>query len=271
MKQCLAIRPYTQILTRCILTARPMQRNISLIAMWVIWILRAALCQATTVVVIVEEDRILMGADSLLSSNDLPSRLQCKIETPTPGCSFTIVGMRDNPNTGFDPKPLAIRACKNNMPLVGIANAFGDSVREPLRQALQNSHSNDPAAYDRDYKGKVVLEVVFAGFREGKPFAAIKTFSLDPSGQLLDRPATQVPDSDGNRMVISGAQSGAKIFLSKTTQWKTIGHPELIDLLILSEIVAEPSIVGAPVSILEITKTTHRWIKPGRCGYPSKQ
>lgn len=271
MKLCLAITPHTQILKRKILTIWLNQRKPSIIAMCVVWMLHAALCQATTVVVIVEDDRILMGADSLLSSNDLPSRLQCKIETPTPECSFTIVGMRDDRNTGFDPKPFATRACKNDMPLVKIANAFGDSVREPLRQALQNSHTNDPSAYDRDYKGKVVLEVIFAGFREGKPFAAIKTFSLDPSGELLDRPATKVPDGEDNRMVISGAQSGAKIFLSKTPQWKTIGHPELIDLLILSEIVAEPSIVGAPVSILEITKTTHKWIKPGKCGDQSKQ
>jgi hypothetical protein len=271
MKPRLAVSSNIRVLPRGNPTVWPIQRKLSIIAMCIIWMLRAALCQATTVVVIVEDDRILMGADSLLSTNDLPGRLQCKIETPRQECSFTIVGMRDNPNTGFDPKSFADRACKSNVPLMKIANSFGDSVREPLRQALQNSHTNDPSAYDRDYRGKVVLEVVFAGFREGKPFAAIKTFSLDPSGQLLDRPATQVPDSDGNRMVISGAQSGAKIFLSKTPQWKTIGHPELIDLLILSEIVAEPSIVGTPVSILEITKTTHKWIKPGKCGNQSKE
>src|SRR5579862_4418828 len=266
MKLSLAITPYAHILIRNILTVWPNQRNISIISMCLIWILRPALCQATTVVVIVEDARILIGADSLLSSNDLPSRLECKIETPRPDCSFTLVGMRDDQNTGFDPKSFANRACKSNVPLEKIANSFGDSVREPLRQALQDFHHNDPSAYDRDYRGKVVLEVIFAGFREGKPLAAIKTFSLDPSGQLLDRPSTQIPDSDGNRMLVSGAQSAVKIFFSKTPQWKDLDHPKLIDLLILSEIVAEPTIVGPPVSILEITKTAHKWIKPGKCG-----
>jgi hypothetical protein len=269
MKPSFSVTTNIQIFSHDILRISTEQRKRCIIATYVAWGILAPVCNATSVIVIIEQDKILIGADSLWKNSQLQSKLQCKIDIPRQACSFAIVGMRTNP-TGFDPAAIAAHECGRNSPLTEIATSFAESVRKPLAQALEYSRINDPVAYERDYRGKVVLEIVFAGFYQGKPTGAVKTFLVDRAGNLTENQVATIPDGAGNSMAILGPQKAVKQFFSQNPGWKAIPHPRLIHLLINRVIATNPDTVGRPISILAITRSGQIWVEEGKCGPPDQ-
>lgn len=217
MEPLLAVRANIRIFACYILSIVSIQRKAVIVSTYVVCCLVAIPSQATTVVVIIDINRILIGADSLWKGSKSGTALRCKIERPKQECIFAIVGLRNRSETGFDSASFAGHACELTGSLTAIATAFGDSVREPLRRAMAYSRLNDPIVYKRDYRGKSPLEVVFAGFQEGKPSAAIKSFALSRTDKLTDGPPIQIPDSAGNDIAFGGEQEAAKLYLCSAT------------------------------------------------------
>ena len=235
--------------------------------------LLATPCQATTIITIVDRNRILIGADSLwfgVNGSKTRASTRCKIETPKPTCAFAITGLQIKPETHFDAAVFARRACelegsppfRQSAPasMAAIAAAFGDSIREPLKIALERFKRDSPIRYKLDFPGKPAIEVIFVGFRDGHSSAAMKRFNVGMDGNLSDEALIEIPNGSITR---SGEHAAADLYLSHNQNRPS--DPALIRALIQTEIAEQPTFVGPPISILEITQGGQTWVDPGKC------
>jgi hypothetical protein len=222
--------------------------------------------EATSAVVIVDQDRIIIGTDSLWRGSKAGAALKCKISTRKSACIYVIVGLRNKPETAFDSSKFADHACESGNSIQDAAAAFGNSVRTDLRHAIRYSRLHDPVLYKRNYRGKAVLEGLFAGFDHDKPIVAIKSFTLDEHDRIHEK-LTELPDSEGNNIALDGEQNAANAFLKSHHDWRTVEYPALVRTLIETEISDKPEKVGGPIDVLVIEKNGHHWIAPyGTCG-----
>jgi hypothetical protein len=220
--------------------------------------------RGTTVVAIVNSDRILLGADALARTSISGSAAVCKIHREH-GVFFATVGLFSKRETGFDAVELARRACRETGDIHAVPVVLGLLAREPLRKALAYSQGHDPLVYNRDYKGHAVFEVIFAGFFQRKPMIGIKSFFLDSSGGLREQ-TIALPDEAGNHVAFSGEKEAIKRYTARTPNWYDSSDLfALVRKLIHVEIADQPAKVGPPISVLEIRATEYRWLEPGKC------
>jgi hypothetical protein len=122
-----------------------------------------SLCFATTAVVFVDKDRILIGTDSLWrgwSGRTLRTGTVCKIDTERPNCIFAVVGFVQERKTGFNPNQYARSACAAHLSLLETAQRFGEIAKRPLERAIEYSRLNTPDGY-KYLRGKAVLNGIF--------------------------------------------------------------------------------------------------------------
>jgi hypothetical protein len=220
--------------------------------------------RATTVITIVDSDRIIMGADALERASISGSPAICKIHREH-GFFFATVGLFLKRETGFDAVELARKACRETEDIHAVPDILGVLAREPVRKALAYSQRHDPLVYKRDYKGHAVFEVIFAGFLQSKPTIGIKSFYLDRMGELREQTIT-LPDNAGNRVAFSGEREAIKRYTSRTLNWYDTGDLfGVVRKLIGVEIADQPEKVGPPISVVEIRATGYRWLQSGKC------
>jgi hypothetical protein len=220
--------------------------------------------RASTVVTIVDSDRVLMGADALSRNSTSGPAAICKIHREH-GFFFATVGLFLKRETGFDAVELARGACRETGDIHAVPDILGVLAREPVRKALAYSQQHDPLVYNRDYKGHAVFEVIFAAFLQSKPMIGIKSFFLDPVGGLREQTIT-LPDEAGNHVAFSGEKEAIKRYTARNPKWyDTSDLFGVVRKLISVEIADQPHKVGPPISILEIRATGYRWLEPGKC------
>jgi hypothetical protein len=228
-------------------------------------VILAPIAEATTAVAIIDRDAIILGTDSLWRGSKAGTSLKCKINIQRETCVYVLIGLRSKPETNFDSSIYANRACKAQATPKEQAIFFGDTVRGPLSRALRYSRINDATVYKRDYQGKVALEGLFAGFENGKPIVAFKSFRVDENDVTHER-LIEIPNADGGNIGLSGQTEAALSFLHDHPSWQSSDSTLLVRNLIQAEIEDKPDKVGAPIDILVIDKSGHRWIPPyGTC------
>ena len=220
-----------------------------------------SLCLATTAVVYVDNDRILIGTDSLSRGGNGRTGTTCKIVTERPNCIFVVVGLVWQRKTGFYPAQYARSACAAHLSLVETAQRFGEIAKRPLERAIEYSRLHAPDDYKNLLQGKAVLNGMFAGFENGKPVVATKGFVLEEAGVLRE---DQVLGSNAtNSFLLYGDQGAAVRLLDDPTRPKD--PLALVRKLIQVQIDENPHNVGPPISILEVTNHLYRWLDPGTC------
>jgi hypothetical protein len=218
----------------------------------------AQACSATTVVVIVEPQRILIGADSLWTGAESCQR--CKINTQYPNCTYVIVGMRKD-TVGLNTNLWAARSCvarmTEHLTLEETAKHFVE-VAKPIAESTLRAH-REPVRFLPEF-----LEVVFAAFEDGKPVVVTAEFLFNGSDELSDRVCI-IHGSDFP--VVFGVRKSAEQYLDTLDRQSPIAkdHRALIHKLIELEFVEGQTAVGPPISILEITKESNKYLEPGLC------
>jgi hypothetical protein len=200
-----------------------------------------------------------MGADALERASISGSAAICKIHREH-GFFFATVGLFLKRETGFDAVELARRACRETGDIHAVPDILGLLAREPVRKALAYSERHDPLVYKRDYKGHAVFEVIFAGFLQSKPMIGIKSFYLDPMGELSEQ-TIALPDESGNHVAFSGEKEAIKRYTARIPNWYDARDLfALLRKLISVEIADRPDKVRRPISVLEIRATGYRWL-----------
>jgi hypothetical protein len=222
-------------------------------------------CFATTVVVLVEPERILIGTDSLW--NGAESCLRCKINTQFDDCTYVIVGMRKDLVDGFNANLYAARACgahsKERLTLEQTAKRFVELAKLQAESGVDR--------YRQDGFPLPLVEVVFAGFESGKPVVATVEFLLNETSSLSERLC--VLRGPNPLPTIWGYKDSAQKFVD-SLDWQSAlakDHGALIRKLIGLEAADQPQQVALPASILEITKNSRRFLEGGFCDLSKKE
>lgn len=224
----------------------------------------AQLCSATTVVVFIEPQRILIGADSLWTGAESCQR--CKINTQYPNCTYAIIGTRKD-TVGLNTNLWAARSCvarmTEHLTLEETAKHFVE-VAKPVAESTLRAH-REPVRFSPEF-----LEVVFAAFEDGKPVVVTAEFLFNGRDELSDRVCV-VHGSDFP--FVFGIRKSAEQYLDTLERQSAIAkdHRALIHKLIELEFVEGPTAVGPPISILEITKESSQYLEPGLCDLKKKE
>jgi hypothetical protein len=222
------------------------------------------LCSATTVVVFVEPQRILIGADSLWSGAEGCQR--CKINTQIPNCTYVIVGMRKD-YVGLNTNLWAARSCAarvtEHLTLEETAKRFVE-LAKPVAEGTLQRH-REPVSFSPEF-----LEVVSAAFEDGNPVVVTAAFLFNGSDELSDRLCVI---HGSNFPFVFGVRKSAEQYLDSLDRQSPIAkdHRALIHKLIELEFVEGPAQVGPPISILEITKKSSQYLEQGLCDLKKKE
>ena len=225
-----------------------------------------SICSASTAVIIVDDDRILIGADSKLQYSLAGTGAMCKINTEFKNCTFVVTGIAADRALGFDAERYANHACNAKATFAEIIQSFAAEAEPTLANVLLYKKLYEPKIYEI-YLGRrnSPFAVAFAGFEKGKPIAVTVEFMLDEKG-TLSKTFRSAP-VDGNLFTL-GVGDAAFQFVSDIIGKPTTifeDRPALILKLIEIEIAADPDDVGPPISILEIREQSHRWLEDGLC------
>ena len=222
-------------------------------------------CSATTVVVVVEPQRILIGTDSLWTGAE--SCFRCKINTQYENCTYVIVGMRRDLSRA-NVNLYAARACgahsSEHLNLEQTARRFSELAKAQVE-------TGGLARYKQNGIPIPLLEVVLAGFEDGKPVIVSIEFLLNETDSLSERFSILVGPIP--IPLIFGYKDSAQQFLDRL-DWRSpiaTDHRALVRKLVELEIVEAPQQVNLPISVLEITKRSRCFLEPGLCDLTKKE
>jgi hypothetical protein len=224
----------------------------------------AQACLATTVIVIIDPGRILIGSDSLF--NGCKTGAMCKISADYDNCAFAIVGLRlDIATPGIDADLWARRACAKHVNISDTAKEFRENVEPLLDSVLKFKKRFHPDEYASWGQREFVLEAVFAGFEGDTPVVSSIGFSIGQTGALVRRACTSRGASF--KPLLYGFKGAAQKFIDSLDGQSPFitNHPALVQKLVELEITEASNDVGPPISILEMTKNSRHFIKNGVC------
>jgi hypothetical protein len=222
------------------------------------------LCLATTVVVIIDPDRILIGSDSLF--NGCKQGVMCKVSADYDNCAFAIVGLRlEIAIPGIDADMWARRACAKHLSISDTAREFGENVEALVDNVLKSKRRFQPNEYASYRERDLVLEAIFAGFEGDMPVVSSVDFSVGQTETLVKRSCTTRGPSA--KPLLYGFRVAAQKFMDGVDARSPliINHPDLVQRLVELEIAEAGNDVGPPISILEMTKNSRHFIKSGVC------
>jgi len=237
-------------------------------------VIKAAL--ATTIVVAIASNRIILGADSLYTYEDDKSRhgLVCKIESEhgIAVASTGVIFIQDEVLNSLQKRTLDTiqitkRALHGATDVIDAADKFVPLFREPLLAILEAEKVKSPDTY-RSRGTRSLLTTVFAGFHDGKPMVVVQNFFLSPPKISYNR--TFLTDKPGNNFMAYGEADAIQQQL-KVPGWTTTNPIELVTKSLNLEIERDPQFVGGPLSIIELWEKEYRWIEGGLCADKVRQ
>ena len=218
-------------------------------------------CYGTTIIVMRTADGILVAADSKVVGRGSKSPPRCKIHQY--GNVFvSIAGISKREGVGLDTERVVSTAVATKGPLLSKVEAFRVAASKYLFADVENVKKSSPALFERDYRGKRILDVTFASVNGDMPEAVIQTFFVDGAGTLHD---LRSPLGD-HRVLVTGMTNAIKSYTDQNSDWYSQLDPDVaIKKLMELEIASNKDAVGPPVSILEMTKVGARWVEQGAC------
>jgi len=246
---------------RLIISSHKLWLAISLL----IWLFSAR-ASATSIVVFVGSDQIIIAADGVLTaiSNGHATQLPfCKIRKSRE-VSFAVSGDYGVPGTNLDVFEMARKAVEKSKTLPEVYESVRSLVMPHLKTIADRNKVADPVRYSKLLKGDPVIEMAFAKFEGNAPLALGVTFYIDHKGRPIDPPIRNImgPGTDNAPAIARlGLHDGIEVAL-RSPQWSEMFRADVVDALrylIQLEIdraTAEKRFdVGPPIAIMRITKT----------------
>lgn len=227
---------------------------------WLFLFMACNRCLASEVVIIINDHRIVIGADSKVS---MGKQSFCKCKIRQMGDIFwSDVGIDHDQETGFSIDN-AFREFKDSHLGAGrLLDAVGERIRPALQKELPSLKASDPEAYARMVRDKVFMYMYAVTNREGRLAAFSKDFGL-VEGRVILRPATNWPaggvlDSDGSHV---------PYIHSHSDRWTRDDTKALsfVDELIQMGVDSAPKAVGPPFSVLVLRGASAKWLRQNDC------
>jgi hypothetical protein len=240
----------------------------------------------TTIVAAVAPNRIVLGADSLLTvegETNGKREKACKIISEN-GIAFASTGMfflqkERRTSSGAvqvtklaDTAEIARRAIHRATDVIDAADKFALFYRQPMLDALEAERRYNPQGHMLLHINELLITTVFAGFlRNGIPMVVSQNFSFEPPRLVETR--SYLTANGGNNFKVYGEQSAVARFQQSNTHW-FVTTPDtlaaspigLVTKLLNIQIANDSEFVDGPLSTIEVREHEHRWIDAGLCG-----
>jgi hypothetical protein len=230
-------------------------------------------CKATSIVILINSEQIVVSADSLKNENGRKVKM-CKI-FKSGSIYWAISGIWDFPPTKYSIAEIVKRSSAKGTDVEGMLKAVEVNSVKPLVKALQYELLMEPRAFETVRYHP--LEIAFWTFRDGKPVIA----SVDYSAKLNGRKVILVKDDENiwdcardncstqTHAQVLGVRTAIVNYTASHSDWSrqslvTIG-PKFVSLAI----VEQSATVGPPINTLVITQSGDKWISPNECCYES--
>jgi hypothetical protein len=219
----------------------------------------------TELVMVVEKNRIILAADSLVTDDpEHQSMRRCKIrQSGNDNYFYAVSGISSDHEIGFDSDSLFAKRRKN---LHGAASldAIGATFLSHLQEELEVIRKEAPNRYN-DFVGQGHMESLFVVDTFGNTKEGyVKDFNIS-NGRVVATPAKSCINTVGpgvKRCTMSSEKSLAKnpvVGPGDAVQ----GIHKIMD----AAMKARPNDVGPPISILDIEpRGQPQWLEPGLCG-----
>ena len=235
---------------------------------------------ATTIVAIIDSDqyKIILGADSLITSFDLQwgqaigHYRGCKIVV-MPDCVAATAGLTFSQRFTFDLHRIARRACTASGDLHDKADTFTEQALQAVRTLARQIRKISPAIYGKTFiPGQDIVQAVFAGVQNrhlsilGRAIFANETRTIDAKefDALTNGPTPSA---------VLGQSAAIIDYISADPDWNQEDTVNIVKKFLDMEVRARPDLVGPPVSILEIgqdimspEQAASKWLMAGACG-----
>lgn len=223
---------------------------------------------ATSIVVLITPDYILLGADSKrmiidYNANTTINQSVCKIQKAGKYC-YALAGLVASRNTSFSADSIVAKYLNTPGSKEQAIAKIKTAIKKALRKEFLYQQQNDPASFKKAIEAKEhILEVVILSVCNNAPQAQIIGF------QLTDEKTIEVKEYAAScpgdcpvqqpQFYFLGEYSGMEKYL------KEKGAPadpvSLVEQLIINQSKATPGYVSAPVSIVRYTAKGMEWLK----------
>jgi hypothetical protein len=219
---------------------------------------------ATSIVVVVTPQAVWIGADGKGIVGGTQFVETCKIHAAK-DVVFAFTGFASSEYSKFSAYDIARGVVEEGGTLPEIVERFKQRILSPLTNATRVVYNTNRPGYDRDFRGKPLLEAVFvAGTPRARALYVRYTLEETPDGPLAE--LAQVIDmSDGNFLAIGRNEAIQKYRREHPADISQNDPLRLLRLFLNEEITHEPEAVGPPTSIVNIGAGGVRWVERGAC------
>jgi hypothetical protein len=222
---------------------------------------------ATTIVIYITPDLVIMAADSKGVFTDAGSYKQShsivsKIYK-TGAVYFSIAGLTSNAARSFDVGQLTNKSLKNAKSLnAGIEN-IKTSVSKALVSYLQNQKKNNYTLFKRNLPSSVyITSIGFITIHNNQPYACLLGFKVTDGTQLKIDVHEEVYTATSNRDAVYYLGTSGEINkYMNTIKSSRLKPVDFVDKLMNLQIAKTPGEVGYPVDMIKLTTKESTWIR----------
>ena len=220
----------------------------------------------TTIVAVRTPEEIVIGADSKMM--DLRDRsfdsTICKIRK-IDDLFFAFAGFLDIPGLQSDLTEVVREASRSGDSITEKIETFDGLIVRDWSQGLPDIRDDHPELYRQKLRGKIVLQIAFAGIERGKPLLFMRYLKVVERGDVpsIVIYKKQCPGDCplGKVYAFLGHTGALKEHMAGGTDIWDAGYAEGIRRLITIQMEAEPEHVGPPIDILRLDSTGYEWIQ----------
>lgn len=210
----------------------------------------------TTILVGKKQGEVVIGADSLVARNGVPTGHMAKVIVAD-NCVFAASGSY-YPEHGLDVFAIAKQASKDNGGLMSVVNAYIEAVMPPLQQYLNWDRANDTQHFGHLCK----IGASEVAFINKQSLEVIRLwFPIDESGIVSCTILDRFDNLSGDQAILIpvGETTYARAAAQDAPEWSIDMTVSILKFLQL-EVDANPSKVGPPLSILRLDGVDTKWI-----------
>ena len=235
---------------------------------YLLFFLLAQSVYATSIVVLVTPDYILMATDSRRTFLDAQSNVSsresvCKIRKAGDYC-FALTGLVASEATRYSADSIVSKYLKNTTDYDSAISYITADIKKALQKEFTYQKKHQPQAFKKTKASKNhLLEMVVLSVQNNKPKVQIIGFALSDEKQIQitdytascpgDCPAVQ------NQFYFLGEYKGIEKYMG--TEQKTHNPEALLEQLITVQSQTTPQSVGTPVNMVKLTADGLEWIK----------
>lgn len=236
--------------------------------LYALFVLLAQPIYATSIVILITPDYILMGADSKRMiidnlSHKTTNESVCKIRNVGPYC-YALAGFVASRSTLFSADSIVRKQLNKAADYNSAIASITKAIKKGLRKELRYQRKHQPESFKKMIDSKEhLLEIAILSVQNGAPHVQIIGFEWSDEQKIEVKDYTARCPGDcptvQSQFYLLGEYSDIQKYLDEDA--KPVDPVSFIETLITIQSHATPSSVGAPINMIKYTSSGVEWIK----------